>query len=64
MEAYELAVDLLLKDGEPCWNTSGNLWLDKNRVPHLTAKVSIGTERCEEIREAEFTYTSQGWVRS
>ena len=60
MEAYELAANLLLNPGEPCWNTRGYLWLDDDGVPHLTARVAVGKEKSEELREAEYVYHG-GW---
>jgi len=61
METYELACELLLKAGEPCWNCGGNIFLDKKRTPHLRAWVIVGEKEAGERREAEFVYADSDW---
>ena len=61
MEAYELAGRLLLKEGEPCWNLDGHLYLDNDGVPHYHGWVVIGETEPGERRIADFVYADGGW---
>ena len=63
MEAYELAGKLLLKEGEPCWDVSGHIYLSEHAAPILHASVAIGKEKAEETRTADFIYTGEMWLR-